>query len=135
MSTTVTYKGNTITTAENETRTLKTAGKYMEADVVVTDVTSGGGGEMVTISVDLSMGALNSVWYLPSNAVVETDPNAPWLQTITTPKESMIANGPTSLSFGINATGLTYQMVTISGRPTNYFHFFYVGTTDGTITG
>lgn len=40
MSTTVTYKGVTITTAENQTRTLKTAGKYMEADVVVTDVTS-----------------------------------------------------------------------------------------------
>lgn len=44
MSTTVTYKGNTITTAENQTRTLKTAGKYMEGDVIITDVTSGGGG-------------------------------------------------------------------------------------------
>ena len=30
MSTTVTYKGNTLTTANNQTRTLKTAGKYME---------------------------------------------------------------------------------------------------------
>ena len=39
MSTTVTYKGNTLTTAENQTRTLKTAGKYMEADVIITDVT------------------------------------------------------------------------------------------------
>lgn len=39
MSATVTYKGQTITTAENQTRTLLTAGKYMEDDVTITDVT------------------------------------------------------------------------------------------------
>ena len=39
MSTTVTYKGNTLTTVNNTTKTLKTAGKYMEGDVVLTDVT------------------------------------------------------------------------------------------------
>lgn len=43
MAATITYKGQTLTTAENQTRTLKTAGKYMEGDVVITDVTSGGG--------------------------------------------------------------------------------------------
>ena len=43
MSTTVTYKGSTLTTAENQTRTLKTAGKYLEDDITITDVTSGGG--------------------------------------------------------------------------------------------
>ena len=37
MSTTVTYKGSTLTTVNNQTRTLKTAGKYMEGDVVLTD--------------------------------------------------------------------------------------------------
>lgn len=41
MSTTVTYKGNTLTTAENQTRVLKTSGKYMEDDVTIVDVTSG----------------------------------------------------------------------------------------------
>ena len=44
MSTTVSYKGNTIATVENNTKTLTTAGKYLEADVILTDVTSGGGG-------------------------------------------------------------------------------------------
>lgn len=39
MSTTVTYKGSTLTTVNNNTRTLKTAGKYMEADVQLTDST------------------------------------------------------------------------------------------------
>ena len=38
MSTTVTYKGSTLTTVDNQTRTLKTAGKYMDGDVVLTDV-------------------------------------------------------------------------------------------------
>lgn len=37
MSTTVTYKGSTLTTVSNQTRTLKTAGKYMEGDVILTD--------------------------------------------------------------------------------------------------
>lgn len=38
MSTTVTYKGNTITTVENDTKTLLTQGKYLEGDIVLTDV-------------------------------------------------------------------------------------------------
>lgn len=37
MSTTVTYKGATLTTAENQTRTLLTAGKYLEDNVTITD--------------------------------------------------------------------------------------------------
>ncbi len=39
MSTTVTYKGDTLTTVNNATKTLKTAGKYMEGDVILIDVT------------------------------------------------------------------------------------------------
>lgn len=42
MAATITYKGQTLTTAENQTRTLKTAGKYMEGDVIIEDVTAGG---------------------------------------------------------------------------------------------
>lgn len=38
MSTTITYKGNTLATVENNTKVLKTAGKYMEGDVTLTDV-------------------------------------------------------------------------------------------------
>ena len=40
MSTTVTYKGATLTTATNQTRVLETAGKYMEDDVTIVDVTA-----------------------------------------------------------------------------------------------
>lgn len=38
MSTTVTYKGSTLTTASDQTRVLKTAGKYLEDDITIVDV-------------------------------------------------------------------------------------------------
>ena len=40
MSTIVTYKGETLTTAQNQTRTLLTAGKIMEDNLTLTDATS-----------------------------------------------------------------------------------------------
>lgn len=46
MSTTVTYKGATLTTVENETKTLTTGGTWMEGDLTLTDV-SGGGTDML----------------------------------------------------------------------------------------
>lgn len=42
MSTTVTYKGNTLTTVTNQTRVLGTAGKWLEGDITLVDVTTGG---------------------------------------------------------------------------------------------
>ena len=53
MSTTVTYKGETLTTVENATKTLQTAGKYCEDDFTLTDV-SGGGGAAKTVDISLS---------------------------------------------------------------------------------
>ena len=47
MSTTVTYKGSTLTTVNNETRTLTTQGKYLEDNITLVDVTSGGSGSGV----------------------------------------------------------------------------------------
>ena len=41
MSTTVSYKGNTLTTVNNNTKTLETEGKYLEADIILTDVSGG----------------------------------------------------------------------------------------------
>lgn len=47
MATTVTYKGETLATVTNQTKTLKTAGKYMEDDVTITDTSSGSGGQAI----------------------------------------------------------------------------------------
>ena len=63
MSTTVTYKGSTLTTVNNQTRTLKTAGKYMEGDVTLVDVTSGGSTptiESLTVTPSESQQTFNS---------------------------------------------------------------------------
>lgn len=43
MTATITYKGNTLATADNNTKTLLTSGKYLEDNITITDVTSGGG--------------------------------------------------------------------------------------------
>lgn len=42
MSATVTYKGAEIATLENETKTLETAGTWLEDDIVIEDITGGG---------------------------------------------------------------------------------------------
>lgn len=43
MSTTVTYKGRTVFTVDNETRYLRTGGKWMEANLELTDRTASTG--------------------------------------------------------------------------------------------
>ena len=60
MSTTVTYKGETLTTVDNATVTLETAGKYCEDDFTLTDVSGGGGS---------SIYAINGILASPTDAV------------------------------------------------------------------
>lgn len=52
MSTTVTYKGSTLTTVNNETKTLTTQGKYLEDNITLVDITSGGEDFIVLIYYD-----------------------------------------------------------------------------------
>lgn len=59
MATTVTYKGNTLTTATNQTKILKTAGKYMEDDVTITDESAGG--VVVTEEIDVGGGIIKHI--------------------------------------------------------------------------
>lgn len=40
MSTTITYKDNLLTTVDNSIKILRTAGKYLEGDIVVADITA-----------------------------------------------------------------------------------------------
>ena len=47
MSTTVTYKGETLTTVNNATKTLETKGTWLEDDLTLVDV-SGGGSTLIT---------------------------------------------------------------------------------------
>ena len=61
MSTTVTYKGSTLATVNNNTKTLKTAGKYMEGDVVLTDVSGGTAAISVVDTTDSHGGTIREI--------------------------------------------------------------------------
>lgn len=61
MSTTVTYKGNTIATVNNNTKTLKTAGKYMEDDVTLVDVSGGASAISVIDELDEHGGTIRHI--------------------------------------------------------------------------
>lgn len=90
MSTTVTYKGQTLTTVENETKTLTTGGTWMEGDLTLTDVTQGGGGgitptvKTVTIETAVTSGSNNSTALLESIEPELATPNANGVYTFYT---------------------------------------------------
>lgn len=58
MSTTVSYKGSTLTTVNNQTRTLHTAGKWLEGNIVLTDA-----------SIDLSQDTVTSANHIVSGHI------------------------------------------------------------------
>lgn len=61
MSTTVNYKGSVLTTVNNQTRTLKTAGKYMEGDLTLVDVTGGATAISVVDTLDAGGGTIRTI--------------------------------------------------------------------------
>ena len=85
MSATVTYKGGTLTTAENQTRTLKTAGKYLEGDITITDVTSGGGDHVVVVTdtTDVHGGTIREITATEQNLQTKNVTPSESAQTIT----------------------------------------------------
>ena len=72
MATTVTYKGATLTTVDNATKVLQTAGTWMEDDLTLVDVSGGGGWTTAGIAQNLEPnGAIvldNSITTLADNA-------------------------------------------------------------------
>lgn len=62
--TTVKYKGATLTTVDNVTKTLTTSGTYLEDDITLTD--SGGGSGVGTLLGTLSLGALSTTSSSPT---------------------------------------------------------------------
>ena len=61
MSTTVSYKGNTIATLDNETKTLTTSGTWLEDDIEITDESSGGGEVLITDTIDSNGGTIRTI--------------------------------------------------------------------------
>lgn len=100
---------------------------------VTGDYQGGGGVNYVTITWEQMMAIVDSMYY-PNNATVVTDPDTPWITTITLPENSLIC-GRGSQSLNPSVSGLTYDKFQMGGRsPFGYMFVFYVGTTNGTIT-
>lgn len=62
MSATVTYDGQQIATVDNETKTLTTAGTWLEDDIEITDASSGGGID-VGDYIDVDTTGMNIVYH------------------------------------------------------------------------
>lgn len=61
MSTTVNYKGNTIATLDNETKTLTTAGTWLEDNIEIVDVSSGGSQSLIVDTPDVNGGTIREI--------------------------------------------------------------------------
>ena len=83
MATTVTYKGQTLATVENQTKVLETSGKWCEDDFTLVDVSGGGTDtleQMLTYSLtsyssDISGELIESAFYKVRNLVSVSFPN------------------------------------------------------------
>lgn len=83
MATTVTYKGQTLATVENQTKTLQTAGTWVEDDFTLTDVSGGGADtleQMLTFTLysyssDISGELLENAFYKVNNLASISLPN------------------------------------------------------------
>lgn len=94
MSTTVTYKGGTLATVTNSTKVLETAGTWMEDNLTLTDVTSGGGAPVIS---PLSVTA-NGTYTAPSgvDGYSPVTVNVPSSTPTGTKQISITANGTTT---------------------------------------
>ena len=95
MSTTISYKGNTLATVNDNTKTLETEGKYLEADIVLTDLPAIG---LYTIRPDAE---LIKTYSNDSLAVHDDSATLPaWKSTAaTTIKASANLSGTVSLDY------------------------------------
>ena len=134
MSTTVTYKGNTLATVDNDTVTLETAGKYCEDDFTLTDVS--GGAEMITVTIHDDFGSI-AFKFIDPNATIEQivdyDMGTVYWE-LTTPKQSLFVIYSRFGTLSATTTTGTYDHYYQTGRNEYSLFGFYLGDTNGIIT-
>lgn len=101
MSTTATYKGNIIATVNNDTKTLKTAGKYMEGDVILTDVSEN---QAITITDELDANG-GTIRHINGIVVAGT-------KTITENGTGIDVTAYSAVDVSVPSSGGTYQAKT-----------------------
>ena len=126
MSTTVTYKGETLTTVSNASKTLNTSGTWMEGDLTLTDSTT----RVATATVSVSTVGVTSISF-----AVEGEPTK-LLFTMSSPQPYTSRNsfysGVVSGSYDGEVCIINRALImstTVSGETTTSI---YVSPTEGT---
>lgn len=101
------------------------AGEYTEGTA------SGGGVEMITVTITLISGFDKA--FIDPQATMTLDPDT-YNYILVTPKQSLLVFFCSVVPQGVVTTTGTYEKYTIVGRPTTYICAFYLGETDGSIT-
>lgn len=122
MSTTVSYKGSTIATLSNETKTLTTAGTWVEGDIVVTDSGSGTAAISVVDTTDSHGGTIREITALDisdTTAVAGDVASGKYFYTASGVKTlgTSTGGGSVTITDEANSTGITCVIVT-SQTPT-----------------
>lgn len=129
MATTVTYKGQTLTTVENQTKTLQTKGTWCEDDFTLTDVTQGGGITAEDVLRDLEPSGSVEITLDPASSVRAIGLSGK-------PIETLIIHGLTSISGsdGPFKSMASLRKCVFPDLTTTYQsgHFGYSFRTDGT---
>ena len=117
MSTTVTYKGETLTTVSNETVVLETEGTWVEDDITLTDVTSGG-----------TMQAKSNIDPTTSSQTIEPDEGYDGLSSV------QINAMPTGTAGTPTATkgAVSNHSISVTPSVTNSAGYISSGTINGT---
>ena len=117
MSTTVTYKGETLTTVSNETVVLETEGTWVEDDITLTDTTSGG-----------TMQAKSNIDPTTSSQTIEPDEGYDGLSSV------QINAMPTGTAGTPTATkgAVSNHSISVTPSVTNSAGYISSGTINGT---
>ena len=113
MSTTVSYKGNTIATINNTTKTLTTEGTWLEDDITITDVTASPSLQSKT-NIDPTTSSQTITADAGYDGLSSVQINAMPSGSATTPATTITANPTITVSSGglITATASATQSVT-----------------------
>ncbi len=107
MSTTVTYKGSTLATLTNQTKTLETSGTWLEDDITITDSSSGGNGAVIISDTTDSHGGTIRTLTTTNSVSLQT-------KTITPTSSAQTVNPDTGYdgfsSVTVNAAGTGYTI-------------------------